>query len=92
MKKMPLVDLQEPLSTYVKQAQNQGPIVITSNGQAIAVLIAPIDDDLESLLLSHSSELQTILNQSRQSIKIGKGLTADTFWERVENSVEDSES
>jgi prevent-host-death family protein len=78
---------------YVEKAQNQEPIVITSNGKAIAVLIAPIDDDdLESLLLSHSSELQTILNQSRQSIKIGQGLTADTFWERVANSVEDSES
>jgi antitoxin (DNA-binding transcriptional repressor) of toxin-antitoxin stability system len=92
MKKIPLVDVQEPLSTYVEQAQNQGPIVITSNGKAIALLIAPIDDDdLESLLLSHSSELQTILNQSRQSIKIGEGLTTDTFWARVENSVEDPE-
>jgi antitoxin (DNA-binding transcriptional repressor) of toxin-antitoxin stability system len=92
MKKIPLVDVQEPLSTYVEHAQNQGPIVITSNGKAIALLIAPIDDDdLESLLLSHSSELQTILNQSRQSIKIGEGLTTDTFWARVENSVEDPE-
>ncbi|MGL5032357.1 MAG: type II toxin-antitoxin system Phd/YefM family antitoxin [Microcystaceae cyanobacterium] len=92
MKTIPLVDIQQPLSTYVEQAQDQGPIVITSNGKAIAVLIAPIDDDLESLLLLHSSELQGILNQSRQSIKIGQGLTADKFWERVENSVEDSES
>jgi prevent-host-death family protein len=93
MKTIPLVDIKEPLNTYVKEVQNQGPIVITSNGKAIAVLIAPIDDDdLENLLLSHSSELQNILNQSRQSIKMGKGLTTDTFWARVENSVEDSES
>jgi prevent-host-death family protein len=92
MKTIPLVDIKEPLNTYVKEVQNQGPIVITSNGKAIAVLIAPIDDDdLESLLLSHSSELQNVLNQSRQSIKIGQGLTADTFWERVENLVEESE-
>ncbi|NJO44115.1 MAG: type II toxin-antitoxin system Phd/YefM family antitoxin [Cyanobacteria bacterium RU_5_0] len=92
MKIAPLADVKAQLSAYVEQAQNEGPIVITRNGKAVAVLIAPTDDDdLESLLLSRSPRLQAILNQSRQSIKANKGMTADAFWETVENSSEDSE-
>jgi prevent-host-death family protein len=87
-----LADVKAQLSAYVEQAQNEGPIVITRNGKAVAVLIAPTDDDdLESLLLSRSPRLQAILHQSRQSIKTGRGLAADAFWETVENSSEDSE-
>jgi PHD/YefM family antitoxin component YafN of YafNO toxin-antitoxin module len=77
----------------VEQAQNEGPIVITRNGKAVAVLIAPInDEDLENLLLSRSPRLQAILNQSRQSIKAGKGLTADAFWDAVEQRTEEPKS
>lgn len=91
MKIAPLAEVKAQLSAYVEQAQNEGPIVITRNGKAVAVLIAPIDDDdLESLLLSRSPRLQAILQQSRQSIKAGRGLTAEAFWETVENSIEDS--
>ena len=87
MKIAPLAEFKAHLSAYLDQAQNEGPIVITRNGKAAAVLIAPMnDDDLESLLLSRSPRLQTILHQSRQSIKAGKGLTADAFWTSVEQS------
>jgi len=87
MKIAPLAEVKARLSAYVEQAQNEGPIVITRNGKAVAVIIAPIDDDdLENLLLARSPRLQTILNQSRQSIKAGKGLSASEFWEAVEES------
>lgn len=53
MKIAPLADVKAQLSAYVEQAQNEGLIVTTRKGKAVAVLIAPInDDDLESLLLS----------------------------------------
>lgn len=85
MKIAPLAEVKAQLSNYVEQAQNEGPIVITRNGKAVAVLIAPTDDeDLENLLLSRSPRLQAILNQSRQSIKSGKGLTSDEFWSAIE--------
>ena len=85
MKIAPIAEVKAQLSAYVEQAQNEGPIVITRNGKAVAVLIAPIDDDdLESLLLARSSRLQAILRQSRQSINAGQGLAADAFWETVE--------
>ncbi|HEY9705962.1 MAG TPA: hypothetical protein V6C58_26240 [Allocoleopsis sp.] len=44
---------------------------------------------LENLLLWRSPRLQAILNQSRQSIKAGKGLTADEFWDTVEQTTEE---
>ena len=85
MKIAPLAEVKAQLSNYVEQAQNEGSIVITRNGKAVAVLIAPTDDeDLENLLLSRSPRLQAILNQSRQSIKSGKGLTSDEFWSAIE--------
>ncbi|GAA6620782.1 type II toxin-antitoxin system Phd/YefM family antitoxin [Scytonema sp. NUACC26] len=91
MKIAPIADVKAQLSAYVEQAQSEGPIVITRNGKAVAVLIAPTDDeDLENLLLSRSPRFQTILNQSRQSIQSGKGLSADAFWEAVEQGTEES--
>jgi PHD/YefM family antitoxin component YafN of YafNO toxin-antitoxin module len=60
---------------------SEGPIVITRNGKAVAVLLAPKDDeDLERFLLARSERFQALLNKSRQSIKEGKGLSRNAFW------------
>ena len=59
----------------------EGPIVITRNGKAVAVLLAPKDDDdLESLLLTRSPRFQALLDKSRRSIRAGKGLESGDFW------------
>ncbi len=51
-----LAEVQAHLNSYVEQAEKEGPIVITRNGKAVAVIIAPLDDDdLESLLLVECS-------------------------------------
>jgi hypothetical protein len=61
------------------------PIVLTDKGRAIAVLLAPRDDeDLERLVLSDSPRFQTVLEQSRQSIEAGNGLSREEFWQAVE--------
>ena len=87
MKIAPLAEVKAHLSAYVEQAQSEGPIVITRNGKAAAVLIAPMDDDdLEGLLLARSPRLQAILDRSRQRIEAGQGLTADEFWQTVERA------
>jgi len=85
MKIAPLADVKARLSAYVESCQTEGPVVITRNGKAVALLLAPLDDeDLESLVLSRSPRFQALLDQSRQSIKAGKGLTRDQFWSAVE--------
>jgi len=41
-------------------------------------------EDLERLALVHSPHFQAPLEQSRESIKVGKGLSRDAFWRAVE--------
>ena len=55
MKIAPVADVKSHLSAYLDQCESEGPIVITRNGKAVAVLLAPYnDDDLERLLLGRS--------------------------------------
>jgi prevent-host-death family protein len=84
MRIAPLADVKARLSAYLDQAESEGPIVITRNGKAVAVLLAPYDDDdLENILIARSSRFQAMLNKSRQSIKAGKGLSEKDFWKAV---------
>lgn len=81
MKIAALADVKAHLSAYVDECENEGPVIITRNGKAPAVLVAPKDDDdLEWLLLAHSRRFQSLLGKSRRSIKAGKGLSHDELW------------
>jgi prevent-host-death family protein len=74
MRIAPLATVKAQLSAYLEQCKEEGPIVITRNGKAVAVLLAPIDDDdLEGLLLARSPRFQALLDKSRASIQAGKG-------------------
>ena len=84
MRIAPLADVKARLSAYVEQAEREGPIVITRNGKAVAVLLVPRDeDDLESLILARSPRFQALLDKSRQSIAADKGLARNEFWKTV---------
>ena len=84
MRIAPLADVKARLSAYLDECSVEGPLVITRNGKAVAVLLVPEDDDdLERLMLARSPRFQTLLNRSRQSIKDGKGLSETGFWEAV---------
>ena len=69
MRIAPLADVKARLSAYVEQCETDGPIVITRNGRAVAILLAPVDDDdLEGLLLARSPRFQGLLaNRGRVS-------------------------
>jgi prevent-host-death family protein len=84
MRIAPLATVKAQLSAYLEQCKEEGPIVITRNGKAVAVLLAPLDDDdLEGLLLARSPRFQALLDKSRASIKAGKGLSSQQFWDAV---------
>jgi prevent-host-death family protein len=73
--------LKAKLGAYLDKCETKGPVVITRNGKAVAVLVAPADDDdLERLLLSRSAQFQAILKKSRKSMRAGKGTPAKQFW------------
>ena len=84
MRIAPLADVKARLSAYVDECGADGPVVITRNGKAAAVLLVPYDDeDLERLLLGRSPRFQAMLDRSRQSFQEGKGLSEKAFWEAV---------
>ena len=84
MRIAPLADVKARLSAYLDECGAEGPVVITRNGKAAAVLLVPHDDDdLERLLLGRSPRLQALLDRSRRSIKEGKGLSEKAFWDAV---------
>jgi len=81
MKIAPVADVKTRLSAYLEACRSEGPVIITRNGKAIAVLLAPADDeDLERLVLSRSPQFRKLLERSRHSLKAGKGLPRDEFW------------
>jgi prevent-host-death family protein len=80
MKVASVADVKAKLSAYLDECE-KGPVVITRNGKAVAVLVAPADDeDLERLVLSRSPRFQALLEKSRRSVRAGKGLPAKEVW------------
>jgi prevent-host-death family protein len=72
------------LATYLK-ATKEGPVIITSEGKPVAVLLSSgSEDDLERLLMGHSAKLQAILQSARKRFREGRGIQHETFWKEVE--------
>jgi len=84
MRIAPLADVKARLSAYINECEAAGPVVITRNGKAVAVMIAPqSEEDLERLIIGHSSRIQALLDKSRQSLKAGQGIPRAAFWSAV---------
>jgi prevent-host-death family protein len=84
MKLIPLSEAKNKLSSIVDDAEKT-PVVLTRNGKAVAVVIAPEDeDDLERLVMSRSKRLQKLLRESREQIARGEVLTADEVFAHLE--------
>jgi len=76
-----LAEVKAKLSAFLDEAGNSGPVVITRNGRAVAVLLAPSDDDdMERLLLSRSPRFRALLSKARSSIEAGQGIGHAEFW------------
>jgi prevent-host-death family protein len=85
MKIASVADVKARLSSYLK-ATATGPIVVTKNGKAVAVLLGVNDDDeLERLLLAHSPKLRAILDAADRRIDEGAGIEHKDFWKQVQS-------
>lgn len=83
---MKVVSQQEVAANFADyvRASQKGPVVVTDNGEPVAVLLkATGKDDLERLLMGHSEKLQTILEAARQRFREGRGVPHDSFWKQV---------
>ena len=84
MKIASVADVKARLSAYLRESQ-EGPVVVTRNGKAVAVLLAVTDDgELERLLLGHSPKFQALLDKSRRQIEDTGGIPHEQFWGELE--------
>src|SRR5262245_41768441 len=86
MKIASVAEVKARLSSYLK-ASATGPVVVTRNGKAVAVLLGVQDDEeLERLLLANSRKLRAILDAADRRIEEGAGIGHDEFWKEVESA------
>lgn len=84
MKIASVAEIKARLSSFL-DASAEGPVVVTRNGKAVAVLVGVEDDDeLESLLFAHSTKLRAILNAAERRIEDGAGVNHEEFWRQVD--------
>ena len=80
MKIASVADVKARLSAFLKESE-EGPVVVTRNGKAVAVLVAVTDDDeLERLVLAHSPKFQALLDASARQIDETGGTPHEQFW------------
>jgi len=84
MKIASVAEVKAQFSAYLKESE-QGLVIVTRNGRAVAALLAVRDDEeLERLVLAHSARLRTILETARQQIREGEGISHEDFWEELD--------
>src|SRR5208282_5548645 len=84
MKIASAADVKARLSAYLKETE-EGPVIVTRNGKAVAVLLGVTDEDeLERLVLAHSRKFQALLDKSRRQIEETGGIPHEVFWREVE--------
>jgi prevent-host-death family protein len=80
MKIASVAEVKSQFSAFVK-ASAGGPVVVTKNGRAVAVLVGVQDDeDVERLVMGYSPRLREILDLSRKQISDGQGIGHEEFW------------
>jgi prevent-host-death family protein len=81
-----VAEIKSQFSSFLK-ASATGPVVVTRNGKAVAVIVGVQDEDeIERLLMAYSPRLQAILEASRKQIREGDVLRHEEFWKEVEAS------
>ena len=84
MKIASIAEIKAQFSAFVKASEG-GPVVVTRNGKAVAVLLGVQDEEeLERLVLSYSPRFRGILDAARQRIRDGAGIGHEDFWREVE--------
>jgi prevent-host-death family protein len=88
MRIAPVADIKAKFSSYLTECQ-EGPVVVTRNGHAVAVLLCvENDDELERLLMAHNPKLRRIVQEGLKSIRETGGLSEDELWSSVDSGAE----
>lgn len=84
MKQIPLSQVKDNLSEYLRQSE-QDPIIITRHGKPAGVLTGfASEDDWFEYKLEHDPRFLARIASARKSLKAGKGVPLeeipDSFW------------
>jgi prevent-host-death family protein len=92
MKIASVAEVKSQFSAFLK-ASESGPVVVTRNGRAVAVIVGVRDEDeIERLLMGYSPHLRAILDRSRRQFQEGKWLSEEEFWSQFEHAQPSKES
>jgi prevent-host-death family protein len=80
------------LSAFIKESE-EGPVIITRNGHAVAALV-PVtnDDDLERLVLAYTPKFRRLIEAADKRVKESGGISHEDFWQSVEEEMETNAS
>jgi prevent-host-death family protein len=91
MKIASVAEIESRFSAFLK-ASEDGPVVVTRNGRAVAVIIGVQDEEgIERLLMAYSPHLRTILDRSRQQFRDGQWLSEEEFWSQIKSATPSKE-
>jgi antitoxin (DNA-binding transcriptional repressor) of toxin-antitoxin stability system len=76
-----IADAVQPLADYAQQI-GAGPVVVTSGGQPVAVVVAVENADLESISLSLNPEFMEVIERSRARHEKEGGISSEEMRQR----------
>jgi len=83
---MKVVEKADATATLAEYAANiaSGPVVVTNQGQPVAVLVAVVDADLETIALGTNPEILDLIERSRARVRAEGGLSSEEMRRRFE--------
>jgi len=82
MKKLELAEATASLANYVENLERET-LILSSEGEPVAVLMPIENVDLETISLSNNPEFIAILEESRASLKEEGGIPLDEMKRRL---------
>jgi prevent-host-death family protein len=83
MRILEIAEARMPLADYAADVGGD-PIILTRDGRPVAALVSVENTDWETIRLSTHPEFLALIEQSRESLRRGEGLSAEELRGRLD--------